>query len=143
MGTANTFSLDQERPPAGLWCSTRTLGRSRLPTPTTQIYPHPGWVNQDAAEIWLTTLQTAREALQQAGLSGRDLAGIGIVNQRETLVVWDRVEYIRVACNRLAEPPEPATDRGAADAGHGAGLRKQDGLGPRRLFHGVETCLAP
>ena len=58
--------------------------------PTTQIYPHPGWVNQDAAEIWLTTLQTAREALQQAGLSGRDLAGIGIVNQRETLVVWDR-----------------------------------------------------
>ncbi len=58
--------------------------------PTTQIYPHPGWVNQDAAEIWSTTLQTAREALQQAGLSGRDLAGIGIVNQRETLVVWDR-----------------------------------------------------
>ena len=83
--------------------------------PTTQIYPHPGWVNQDAAEIWVTTLQTAREALQQAGLSGRDLAGIGIVNQRETLVVWDReTSTAVVARDRLAEPPEPATDRGAA-----------------------------
>ena len=108
--------------------------------PTTQIYPHPGWVNQDAAEIWLTTLQTAREALQQAGLSG-DLAGIGIVNQRNTRCLGSR--RVHPCRSRLAEPPEPATDRGAADAGHGAGLRKQDGLGPRRLFHGVETCLAP
>jgi glycerol kinase len=58
--------------------------------PTTQFYPHPGWVNQDAAEIWATTLKTAREALRRAGLSGLDLAGIGIVNQRETLVVWER-----------------------------------------------------
>ena len=58
--------------------------------PTTQIYPHPGWVNQDAAEIWTTTLETARAALQQAGLVGSNIAGIGIVNQRETLVVWDR-----------------------------------------------------
>src|SRR3712207_4629462 len=58
--------------------------------PTTQIYPNPGWVTQDAAEIWSTTLQTAHDALDQAKLVGRDLAGIGIVNQRETLVVWDR-----------------------------------------------------
>jgi len=57
---------------------------------TTQIYPQPGWVNQDAAEIWTTTLETAREALQKARLSGGEVAGIGIVNQRETLVVWDR-----------------------------------------------------
>ena len=58
--------------------------------PITQIYPQPGWVNQDAAEIWTTTLETARAALRQAGLAGPDIAGIGIVNQRETLVVWDR-----------------------------------------------------
>src|SRR5215213_2987176 len=58
--------------------------------PTTQHYPQPGWVNQDPAEIWTTTLETARSALQQAGLSGSNVAGIGIVNQRETLVVWDR-----------------------------------------------------
>src|SRR5688500_7904124 len=58
--------------------------------PTTQLYPHPGCVNQDAAEIWATTLETAREALRLAGLTGQELAGIGIVNRRETLVVWDR-----------------------------------------------------
>jgi glycerol kinase len=58
--------------------------------PTTQHYPHPGWVNQDAAEIWATTLATAREAIASAGLTGRDIAAIGITNQRETLVVWDR-----------------------------------------------------
>jgi glycerol kinase len=58
--------------------------------PTTQLFPQPGWVNQDPAEIWTTTLETARSALQQAGLSGREIAGVGIVNQRETLVVWDQ-----------------------------------------------------
>jgi glycerol kinase len=58
--------------------------------PTTQLYPSPGWVNQDAAEIWTTTIETARAALHEAGLSGSDIAGIGIVNQRETLVAWDR-----------------------------------------------------
>ncbi len=64
--------------------------RSVARHPTTQFFPRPGWVNQDAAEIWATTLATARQALQQAALTGRDIAGIGIVNQRETLVVWDR-----------------------------------------------------
>jgi glycerol kinase len=58
--------------------------------PTTRIYPQPGWVNQDAAEIWTTTLETARAALEHAGQAGSDVAGIGIVNQRETLIVWDR-----------------------------------------------------
>lgn len=57
---------------------------------TTQLFSRPGWVNQHAAEIWTTTLQTARDALQQAGLHGREISAIGIVNQRETLVVWDR-----------------------------------------------------
>ncbi|HEX2281334.1 MAG TPA: glycerol kinase GlpK [Thermomicrobiales bacterium] len=64
--------------------------RSIAQEPTTQLYPHPGWVNQDAAEIWNTTVEAARTALHLAGLSGPDVAAIGIVNQRETLVVWDR-----------------------------------------------------
>ena len=64
---------------------------------TAQLYPSPGWVNQDAAEIWTTTLETARVALGQAGLSGSNVAGIGIVNQRETLVVWDRNTSIAVS----------------------------------------------
>ena len=71
--------------------------RSIARQPTTQLYPQPGRVNQDAGEIWSTTLETARAALQQAKVSGRDVAGIGIVNQRETLVVWDRETSIAVS----------------------------------------------
>src|SRR5919112_795971 len=71
--------------------------RSVAQEPTTQLYPHPGWVNQDAAEIWKTTVETARRALDQAGLSGSDVATVGIVNQRETLVVWDRETSTAVA----------------------------------------------
>ena len=55
-----------------------------------QYFPKPGWVEHDAAEIWATQLHTAREALGKAGLTASDIAGIGITNQRETTVVWDR-----------------------------------------------------
>jgi glycerol kinase len=65
--------------------------------PTTQHYPRPGWVNQDAVEIWTTTVETARTVLRLAELSESDVAAIGIVNQRETLVVWDRVTSAPVA----------------------------------------------
>ncbi len=58
--------------------------------PTTQHYPHPGWVNQDADELWDTTLAAAREALTGAGVRAADLAAIGIANQRETTILWDR-----------------------------------------------------
>jgi len=64
--------------------------RSMAQEPTTQYFPKLGWVNQDASEIWLTTLSAAREALQRAHISGAQVAAIGIANQRETLVVWDR-----------------------------------------------------
>ncbi|WP_296891805.1 glycerol kinase GlpK [Thiobacillus sp.] len=55
-----------------------------------QIFPQPGWVEHDPNEIWSTQLGVAAEAITQAGLSGRDIAAIGITNQRETTVVWDR-----------------------------------------------------
>jgi glycerol kinase len=55
-----------------------------------QIFPKPGWVEHDAKEIWATQLQTATEALAKAGLTAGDIAAIGITNQRETTVVWDR-----------------------------------------------------
>lgn len=56
----------------------------------TQIFPHEGWVEHDPKEIWETQLFTAKEALEKAGLSYENIAGIGITNQRETTVVWDK-----------------------------------------------------
>jgi glycerol kinase len=55
-----------------------------------QHFPRPGWVEHDAAEIWDVTRAVARDALDAAGIDGRGLAGIGITNQRETVVAWDR-----------------------------------------------------
>src|SRR2546430_13136840 len=55
-----------------------------------QIFPKPGWVEHDATEIWATQRHTATEALGKAGLTTTDIAAIGITNQRETTVVWDR-----------------------------------------------------
>src|SRR5947209_20392347 len=55
-----------------------------------QIFPKPGWVEHDAGEIWAAQLHTAKEALGKAGLTAPDIAAIGITNQRETTVVWDR-----------------------------------------------------
>ncbi|MSO41018.1 MAG: glycerol kinase [Solirubrobacterales bacterium] len=54
-----------------------------------QHFPRPGWVEHDAAEIWELTRRVAGEALDAAGIAGRDLKGIGIANQRETVVAWD------------------------------------------------------
>src|SRR5829696_5429305 len=55
-----------------------------------QIYPKAGWVEHDAAEIWQTQIDTAREALAKAGLKAAGIAAIGITNQRETTLLWDR-----------------------------------------------------
>jgi len=55
-----------------------------------QIFPQPGWVEHDPLEIWSTQLETAREALAQAGLRGSDIRAIGITNQRETTLLWNR-----------------------------------------------------
>src|SRR2546430_1616532 len=55
-----------------------------------QIFPQPGWVEHDATEIWATQLHGAKEALAKAGHTAPDIAAIGITNQRETTVVWDR-----------------------------------------------------
>ncbi|MGD0018951.1 MAG: glycerol kinase GlpK [Candidatus Limnocylindrales bacterium] len=55
-----------------------------------QIYPKPGWVEHDALEIWARCQEVFRGALARAGLTGADLAAVGVTNQRETAVVWDR-----------------------------------------------------
>ena len=55
-----------------------------------QIFPEPGWVEHDPIEIWSTQIGVAAEALAHAGLDAADIAAVGIVNQRETTLVWDR-----------------------------------------------------
>jgi glycerol kinase len=74
-----------------------------------QIYPQPGWVEHDPNEIWETQLATAREALAKAKLKAIDIASIGITNQRETTVVWNRatgapIHNAIVWQDRRAEP---------------------------------------
>ena len=56
----------------------------------TQHYPQPGWVEHDAEEIWATQLATATEAMARAGIAPDQVAGLGLTNQRETVVLWDR-----------------------------------------------------
>src|SRR5690606_5209307 len=94
----------------------------------TQHYPRPGWVEHDAGEIWQRTLACAREVVDKAG--GADaVAAIGITNQRETVVAWDR---------NTGEPLSRAIvwqDRRTADfcadlreAGHEAEIQRRTGL---------------
>ena len=56
----------------------------------TQHFPRPGWVEHDPAEIWRITAEVAEQALSDAKVSAGDVAAIGITNQRETTVLWDR-----------------------------------------------------
>ncbi len=57
--------------------------------PTTQHYPQPGWVNQNATEIWQSTLACCRNVVAQTGIAPADIVAIGVTNQRETTVLWD------------------------------------------------------
>jgi glycerol kinase len=66
----------------------RTVGRATTEFP--QHYPQPGWVSHDAREIWASVETSVRGALQAAGARGDDIAAIGITNQRETTVIWER-----------------------------------------------------
>ena len=56
----------------------------------TQYFPKPGWVEHDAREIWSTQLGVAVEAMSKIGARAEDIAAIGITNQRETTIVWDK-----------------------------------------------------
>jgi len=65
-----------------------------------QLFPQPGWVEHDPADIWASQLNTARKALRDAGLTAKSIAAIGITNQRETTIVWDRTTG-RPICNAI------------------------------------------
>ena len=55
-----------------------------------QIFPNSGWVEHDAKEIWHTTYEVIKEAINREDIDTKDIAGIGITNQRETTVIWDK-----------------------------------------------------
>ncbi len=75
----------------------------------TQIYPKPGWVEHDPMEIWSTQISVATEAMAKLGISAKEIAAIGITNQRETTIVWDKrtgqpvYNAIVWQCRRTAE----------------------------------------
>jgi glycerol kinase len=62
-----------------------------------QVFPRPGWVEHDAAEIWSTQLECAQSALRKSGASAADIAAIGVTNQRETVVLWERATGAPIA----------------------------------------------
>jgi len=87
----------------------------------TQIYPKPGWVEHDASEIWTGQRNAVMEALEKIGASTADIAGIGITNQRETTVVWDKNTGLPVynaivwQCRRTADYCDSLIAQGLAD----------------------------
>lgn len=95
-----------------------SLARARANREHRQYYPRPGWVEHDAEEIFENVLKTAKEALEEAGAEAEDLAAIGITNQRETLVFWDRQsgkplsKAIVWQCRRTAEMCQRLKDEG-------------------------------
>jgi len=94
-----------------------------------QHYPQPGWVEHDAEEIWRASAETARGALAQACVGARDIAGIGITNQRETTVVWERATGRPIARAIVWQDRRTAARCAALRAaGHGRAVQAKTGL---------------
>ena len=92
----------------------------------TQIYPRDGWVEHDPMEIWSTQMGVAQEALLKMGCTYKNIEAIGITNQRETTIVWDRETGKPVYCDELI------------DAGYGDMIRSKTGLLIDAYFSGTK-----
>ncbi len=105
----------------------------------TQYFPKPGWVEHDANEIWSTQLGVAVEAMSKIGAAAEDIAAIGITNQRETTIVWDKNtgEPIHHAivwqCRRTSEYCDSLKDKGLVDS-----FRSKTGLVIDAYFSGTK-----
>ena len=105
----------------------------------TQIFPKPGWVEHDANEIWSTQISVAVEAMQQVNASARDIAAIGITNQRETTIVWDKntgepvYNAIVWQCRRTSEYCDSLKAKGLTDT-----IREKTGLVVDAYFSGTK-----
>ena len=104
-----------------------------------QIFPGPGHVEHDPEAIWATQLQTAKEAISKAGLTAADIAAIGVTNQRETTVLWDKAtgKPIANAIVWQSRVTAPICDRLKAD-GHEPTFRKKTGLVVDAYFSGTK-----
>jgi glycerol kinase len=92
-----------------------------------QSYPRPGWVEHDPEEIWNSAVDVVRRALQAAGIDGGDLTAIGVTNQRETVILWDRASGAAVA-PAVVWQDRRTSDFCRARAGDGGWLAKRTGL---------------
>jgi len=104
-----------------------------------QIYPKPGWVEHDPAEIWSSQIEVAKTALNKAGLKADDIAAIGITNQRETTIVWDKktgkpvYNAIVWQCRRTASLCGQLKKKGLAEI-----IQKKTGLVVDAYFSGTK-----
>lgn len=105
-----------------------------------QHYPHPGWVEHDPEEILKTQVQTAHQALKEAGLSMSDVTAIGITNQRETTVVWDRATG-KAIHNAIVWQDRRTADYcdGLRSDGHANDIRQRTGLEIDAYFSGTKV----
>lgn len=105
----------------------------------TQYFPKPGWVEHDADEIWSTQLGVAVEAMSKIGAAAEDIAAIGITNQRETVIVWDKVTGAPVyhaivwQCRRTAEYCDSLREQGYTEF-----FRRKTGLIIDAYFSGTK-----
>ncbi len=105
----------------------------------TQYFPKPGWVEHDANEIWSSQLGVAVEAMQKIAASAEDIAAIGITNQRETTIVWDKAtgepvyHAIVWQCRRTSEYCDSLKEKGLIDT-----FRKKTGLVIDAYFSGTK-----
>ncbi|MGE5526182.1 MAG: FGGY family carbohydrate kinase, partial [Rhodospirillaceae bacterium] len=95
----------------------------------TQHYPRPGWVEHDPEEIWRSQLACARAALKRAGVKGEHVAGLGIANQRETTILWER-RTGKPVCNAIVWQDRRTAARCESlnREGHAEDVRKKTGL---------------
>jgi glycerol kinase len=113
----------------------RGMAQRELP----QIYPEPGWVEHDPAEIWATQSGVMHEALAKAGITGRDVAAIGITNQRETTLLWERATGRPLANAIVWQDRRTAPDCDALRAtGHEAAIAAKTGLVLDAYFSGTK-----
>lgn len=104
-----------------------------------QIYPRPGWVEHNPMEIWSSQLAVLTEAMAMVGAAPEDISGIGITNQRETTVVWDKTtgepvyNAIVWQCRRTAETVDELVQKGYGDL-----IRERTGLVPDAYFSGTK-----